>query len=616
MLFLVFSLVALAAGPLLAGVARRRPWAVDLADGFVVVAVGGLVVLHVVPSSIEMSGPWALVAALLGLIAPLALERFDPAHDHAHHDHHHDHDHGEKRSIRSSIVAALVLCGVAIHAILDGAAMLELGQTPAARALAISVVIHRIPVGLAIWWLVRPRRGLAAALTLIAVEGGGGIVGFLVGGALLSGPLAPHLSLFQAALAGALLHVLAHHAPSPATGPEGGAPHEHVHAHDSAHSIAHAQPTRFAAGIGALLAIAFVAFVTREHPIAHPAADELGARAAFFALARIIALPLLIACAVAGIGHVILPQKTPKWLARSDGALGAMRGLAVGMLLPVCSCGIVPLHRTLADKRLVPSAAAGILVASPELGPAALLLSWALLGPTLFVARICTAAVAALACAFVLTNVVGSGPRRDSAAPPSSHHPHDHGHDHEKPRLGESLVHAARFGFVEMLDHTAPWLLAGLLAAALAEPTIPHDAFVGLSPFLLVPAAALAGVPFYVSASAAMPVLAVLLHKGLSPGAAVAFLLTAPAVTPATIAMLDRRFGKAGARLFALAAVVVAIGCGLALDQWMIAAPTLGLHAPAPRASDVGLAVFCLLVAASLLRQGPRAMLGKLLASG
>ncbi len=614
MLFLVFSIVALAAGPLLADVARRRPWAIDLVDGFVVVAVGGLVVLHVIPSSIERSGPWALVAALAGLITPLALERFDPAHDH-HYDLGGEHDHEKKGSHRRTIVAILVLLGVGIHAVLDGAAMLELGNSPAARALALSVVIHRIPVGLAIWWLVRPRRGLAAALTLLAVEGGGGIVGFLVGGALSTGPLAPHLSLFQAALAGALLHVLAHHAPSPATGPEGGALHAHVESDDSSFSVdAHEHPTRFAAGIGALLAIAFVAFVTREHPIAHPATDELGARATFFALAHTIAFPLLAACALSGIAHVILPRGTPKWLARSNGALGALRGLAVGMLLPVCSCGIVPLHRTLADKRLVPSAAAGILVASPELGPAALLLSWALLGPTLFVARICTAAVAALATAFVLTNVVSARPKADPLAP----EPHGgYGeHAHDEPHLGESLVHAARFGFVEMLDHTAPWLLAGLLAAALAEPTIPHDAFVGLSPFVIVPAAALIGVPFYVSASAAMPLVAVLLHKGLSPGAAVAFLLTAPAVTPATVALLERRFGTMAARLFAVAAVVVAIGCGLALDQWSMTGPTLALHAVAPRASDLALAFFFLLVATSLLRQGPRAMLGKLLASG
>lgn len=615
MLLLVLSIVALAAGPLLAAVASRRPWAVELADGFVVVAVGGLVVLHVIPSSIEMSGSWALVAALVGLVTPLVFERFEL---------------GISTRPRGAVVGGLVLAGVLVHAILDGAAMTEAGHASAARALAVSVVVHRIPVGLAIWWLVRPSRGLAAALVLLAIEGGGGALGFFFGGHLLEGPLAPHLSLFQAALAGALLHVLAHHAPSPAAnGDERGHhahahphdEHEHVHGHDEDHEHGHDRPrrARFAAGIGGLIAIGFVALVTRNHPIAHPAQDELGAQAAFLALANATAWPLLAACLIAGVAHVILPENMPDWLSRREGARGALRGLAVGTLLPVCSCGLVPLHRTLGDERLAPSAAAGVLVASPELGPAALLLSFTLLGTTLALARICTAAAAAVVIAFLLT-YVARVPSPANVRPGSDdEHDHHHEHPHEReraPRARASIAHGARFGFVEMLDHTAPWLVAGLLAAALAEPTLPHDAFVGISPFVAIPVAALLGVPFYVSASAAMPVLAVLLHKGLSPGSAVAFLLTGPAVTPKTISFLAKRFGPSAARMFAGGAALVAIGCGLALDALAANATSLSLHRAAPLVDRVALPFLALLVTASLLRQGPRAMLGKLLAGG
>jgi uncharacterized membrane protein YraQ (UPF0718 family) len=592
MFFLALSIVALAAGPLLARVAQTRPWAVDFADGFVVVAVGGLVVLHVIPASIEIGGAWALAAALCGLVAPLAFERF------------------EQRAASSSaktVIYSLVLIGVGVHALLDGAAMLELGGAPAARALAVSVVVHRIPVGLAIWWLVRPRRGLAAALTLLAVEAGGGIVGFLVGGSLLTGAFAPHLSLFQAALAGALLHVLAHHAPSPHEDEEGES-HEHVHAYDEAHETeAHHRPPRFASGLGALAAIAFVAFITREHPVAHPALDELGARATFLSLTHAVALPLIAACTIAGIAHVILPQNMAHLLSKADGATGAMRGLVSGMLLPVCSCGIVPLHRTLRDRRLAPSAAAGLLVASPELGPAALLLSFALLGSALAVARICTAAVAAIVVAFLFTYAT-----RDNALPSDLD---------SAPRLpasktSDAIGHALRFGFVEMLDHTAPWLLAGLIAASLAEPTIPHDAFVSSSPILVVVVAALLGVPFYVSASAAMPVLAVLMHKGLSPGAVTAFLLTAPAVTPATVKLLAARFGMQTARIFAVAVVIVAIASGIAIDQFASVAFPFDVHRASSLLANLALPIFALLVVASLVRQGPRAMLAKLLSSG
>ena len=594
MLLLVLSIVALAAGPLLATVASRRPWTIDLADGFVVVAVGGLVVIHVIPSSVEIGGPWALAAALAGLVTPLVLERFER---------------GATTRGRSALVSSIVLLGVIVHAALDGAAMTELGNASAARALAVSVVVHRVPVGLAIWWLVRPARGLVPAIVLLLIEGGGGILGFFFGGHLLSGPLAPHLSLFQAALAGALLHVLAHHAPSPATPHGANSHHEHVHGHDEHHDHHHSAPARFAAGIGGLGAIAFVALVTRNHPVAHPALDELGARDAFLALSNVVALPLIAACIVAGAAHVVLPQNMPAWLSGRDGALGALRGFVVGALLPVCSCGLVPLHRTLGDDRLAPSAAAGVLVASPELGPSALLLSFALLGTTLALARICAAAAAAVVIAFLLAYVAHVR-KSPTAGPPSSRR--------REGSLGarEWISHAARFGFVEMLDHTSPWLVAGLLAAALAEPTLQHDAFVGISPLVAVPLAAFAGVPFYVSASAAMPLLAVLMHKGLSPGAALAFLLTGPAVTPKTIAFLAERFGSTAARMFALGALVTALGCGLGVDLLAANATAPALHEAAPLVERIALPFFALLVLASLLRQGPRAMLGKLLAGG
>lgn len=603
MFFLVLSIVALAVGPLVAVAARARPWAIDLADGFVVVAVGGLVLLHVVPSSIEIGGPWALAAALGGLMAPLAFERIRKDHDHDL-----GHGHGPGRSSSTSgILALVVFLGVAVHSLLDGTALLELGDAPAARALAVSVIVHRVPVGLAIWWLVRPARGTGLALAMLALEGAGGVVGYFAGRPLVEGALGPHLSLFQAALAGALLHVLAHHAPTPSGRAE---KHEHVRGHDDAHGIhAHDTSRRYAAGLGGLLAIGFVAWVTWSHPIPHRAIDELGARAAFFALARIVAMPLLAACAIAGVAHVVLPEKSGQWLSRGDGAVAAMRGLLVGMLLPVCSCGIVPLHRTLQDRRLAPSAAAGVLVASPELGPSALLLSFALLGVTLALARVCTAAAAAVVIAFLVSFVA----KAHADPHPFSMKP-AHRHAHADAR--ESIVHAVRFGFVEMLDHTAPWLVAGLLAASLAEPTISHDAFVGLSPLWAVPIAAIAGVPFYVSASAAMPVVAVLLHKGLTPGAAVAFLLTGPAVTPATVALLGKRYGTGAARMFAVGAVAAAIGCGLAVDRLGAVAAPASIHESASLPEWIALAVLGALFVASILRQGPRAMLGKILAGG
>ena len=77
--------------------------------------------------------------------------------------------------------------------------------------LAAAVVLHRLPVGIAIWRVVRPRYGPGAALWVLAIIIGATSVGTF--GAGVARPLltGPPLAIFQAFVAGALLHVLLSH---------------------------------------------------------------------------------------------------------------------------------------------------------------------------------------------------------------------------------------------------------------------------------------------------------------------------------------------------------------------------------------------------------------------
>lgn len=52
------------------------------------------------------------------------------------------------------------------------------------------------------------------------------------------------------------------------------------------------------------------------------------------------------------------------------------------------------------------------------------------------------------------------------------------------------------------------------------------------------------GIPLYICASASTPVAAALVLKGLSPGAALVFLLAGPATNAATMTVVARYFGK------------------------------------------------------------------------
>jgi len=190
--FLVAALAAPAAGPLLYRVLHPRPVAVRLVDGFVYVAVPVLVALQVLPFAWEHRSLLALALLGLGLLVPLGMERVS-----------------RLLAERTDDVAIVVgLSGLVVHAMLEGAALAP-GAAAVAPAFGTAVVLHRVPVGLVVWWLVRPRHGipmatLAVACLVIATLAG-------VGAGEVAGALhGPGIELYQAFVSGSLVHVVFH----------------------------------------------------------------------------------------------------------------------------------------------------------------------------------------------------------------------------------------------------------------------------------------------------------------------------------------------------------------------------------------------------------------------
>jgi uncharacterized membrane protein YraQ (UPF0718 family) len=113
------------------------------------------------------------------------------------------------------------------------------------------------------------------------------------------------------------------------------------------------------------------------------------------------------------------------------------------------------------------------------------------------------------------------------------------------------------------------WLLLAFALEALILAYVPQEAITGTlggqNP-LAVPLAALVGLPLYMTEVAALPIVSGLLQSGMSPGAALAFLIAGPATTvPAMVAV----WSLVRPRVFALyvgVAVVGATALGFAAD--------------------------------------------------
>ena len=109
----------------------------------------------------------------------------------------------------AAIVASL--SGIALHALLEGAAFAgDPIAAPDRTAFAVAVALHRVLLGLVIWWLVRPRHGPILAALAVAAVPVVTVAGYLVGGELGMAGEGPGVALYQAFVAGTLLHVVFH----------------------------------------------------------------------------------------------------------------------------------------------------------------------------------------------------------------------------------------------------------------------------------------------------------------------------------------------------------------------------------------------------------------------
>ena len=173
-----------------------------------------------------------------------------------------------------------------------------------------------------------------------------------------------------------------------------------------------------------------------------------------------------------------------------------------------------------------------------------------------------------------------------------------------------------RTGFAEMVDHTAPWILVGLIVAALLGPLLEGSWMTRLPAGLDVLLFAAIGLPLYVCASASTPLVGVLVAAGVSPGAGLALLITGPATNMATIGILSRLHGARFANSFAVVMVIAAVAVGLVVNA-LLPASSMPVMSRASLEQTTTLELFSVLAlaalyAASVLRRGARGFLSEL----
>ena len=204
-------LIAVAFAPLLAPVLYRvlhdRPSAMETFDKFVYLAVPILVGWQVLPHAWEEQNALLILALTCGVILPIVIERgFQSVADET-----------------DNLAIAAGLSGLALHALLEGAALIP-GSPDPDTPLVAAIILHRIPMSLVIWWLIFPRFGTKKAAAGIGLLVLATLAGYSLGSEFLSGLQGDGPALYQAFVSGSLIHVVFHQGR-----------HDHDHSKDKHH---------------------------------------------------------------------------------------------------------------------------------------------------------------------------------------------------------------------------------------------------------------------------------------------------------------------------------------------------------------------------------------------
>lgn len=276
----------------------------------------------------------------------------------------------------------------------------------------------------------------------------------------------------------------------------------------------------------------------------------------------------------AGVLSVMIREETVERHLGGKGFWPILKASAFGVPLPLCSCGVIPVAASLRRSGSSRAATVSFLVSTPQTGVDSILVTYSLLGPVFALFRPVAALVSGMLAGL---SVKFWGPKEVPKAALASPEAKD---DCSDGKCGSIAIRILRYGLVTLPKDIGRSLIIGLAIAGLIAAAIPEDFFSRLigSGLLMMALMMLMGIPLYVCATASVPVAAALMAKGVSPGAALVFLMTGPATNAATVAVIWKTMGRRTCLLYLANVAGCALASGLVLDQvyvWTHASSTI-----------------------------------------
>jgi len=273
---------------------------------------------------------------------------------------------------------------------------------------------------------------------------------------------------------------------------------------------------------------------------------------------------LIISFTVCGLLHGVLkPEALQKSLGNKK-LSSIVKATLSGMLLPMCSCGVLPLAVGLYYSGAYLGPTLAFLVATPIINPASLILSFALLGSQISVIYLLTG--------FALPVIVGLVANRwggELVASPYAPSKQALVLEGQSISFFTRLMSGLKWGFEDLAMQTCKYIVLGTVFAAFLLAIMPPwfiQSYLASPELVSLLSAVVLGAVMYVCATGHIPFIAAMVSAGAAPGTALAFLLAGVSTNLPEVFSIWKLIGRRAVFIYTGMVVVFGILAGYAVN--------------------------------------------------
>ena len=288
---------------------------------------------------------------------------------------------------------------------------------------------------------------------------------------------------------------------------------------------------------------------------------------------------LLFGLFLAGLLHILLPSSFVRKHLGHGGIGSIIKAVAIGVPMPLCSCGVIPTAIGLKKDGASDGAAIGFLISTPQTGLDSIFVSAGFLGWPFAIFKVLSAFVTGLIGGLLVSYFGNKSQGNAEESCDSENKSCCIGKNQEeakeeeiKPKIEKEqskFSEMVRFSLM-LLSGIYVWLVVGVILAAVITTALPEGKLSefgwtsGITGMLAMLAISL---PMYICATSSVPLAASLVMAGMPAGSALVLLMAGPATNLATIGAIAKAFGKKVTAIYVLTVAVMSILLGLGFEK-------------------------------------------------